>query len=66
MEKRNDIETAKVIRLHDSSVVLVYVLECSIAINELLEVEPFRFLGKPINSQLFEKYFLEASQNIKH
>lgn len=64
MEKRTGIETAKNIRLHDPTVVLVYVSECSIAINELLEVEPFRLLGKPINRELFEKYFLDACHKI--
>lgn len=64
MKKRNGIETAKGIRLHNSSVILVYVSGCCTATNKLLEVEPFRLLGKPINSQLFEKYFLEAYHKI--
>lgn len=64
MDKKKGIATAKNIRLHDHTAVIICVSGCNIAANVLLEAEPFRLLDKPINGILFQKYFLEAFYKI--
>lgn len=64
MKKRNGIETAKGIRLHDPTVVLIYVSSSNTYMKELLEVEPFRILDKPVDNKLFEECFLKAYDKI--
>lgn len=60
MNGLNGIEVARRIRENDIKAVLIYVSGFDSYLMELFEVEPFRFIKKPINESLFIDYFLKA------
>ncbi len=64
MKQKNGIETARFIREKDKSVLLIYISSYEQYLKELFEVEPFRFLSKPLNKKLFIQYFHEACGRI--
>lgn len=64
MEHMNGITTARHIRKTDRSVLLIYISGYDRYLKELFEVEPFRFLSKPLEKQQFVRYFKEACQRI--
>lgn len=64
MEKMNGVDAARWIREIDKLVLLIYISSHEIYLKELFEVEPFRFLGKPINKEEFEHVFLKAYEKI--
>lgn len=53
MRQMNGIATAKYIRSIDTTVLLIYVSNYDNYLKELFEVEPFRFMSKPINDKRF-------------
>lgn len=64
MERINGIRAAHVIREMDRSVLLIYVSGYEQYLKELFEVEPFRFLQKPLECERFHRYFQEACERI--
>ncbi len=64
MAQENGIDAARHIRKVDNSVLLIYISGYEQYLKELFEVEPFRFLSKPIEIQKFSRYFQEACQRI--
>lgn len=60
MKVMNGLETARSIRNVDSDAIIIYVSKYKIFSEELFEVEPFRFISKPINEEIFQRYFNEA------
>lgn len=64
MEQVDGITAARRIREIDRTVLLVYVSGYDKYLKELFEVEPFRFLSKPLNHAQFDRYFKEACKRI--
>lgn len=64
MERLNGIRAAHAIRGMDRSVLLIYVSGYEQYLKELFEVEPFRFLQKPLDGGRFRRYFHEACERI--
>lgn len=66
MNNSNGIEIAHTIRSNDFYTLIIFVSNYDNYFREMLEVEPFRFLDKPINNDLFERYFLKALEKIEY
>lgn len=64
MNDMNGIEVAHLIRSREIPAVLIYISAYESYYRQLFEVEPFRFILKPIDTLLFEKYFLAAHKKI--
>lgn len=64
MEHINGIEAARCIRKTDRAVLIIYISGYEQYLKELFEVEPFRFLLKPLDIEKFHIYFNEACQRI--
>lgn len=64
MEQVDGITAARHIREIDRTVLLIYVSGYDIYLKELFEVEPFRFLSKPLNHSQFSRYFRESYKRI--
>lgn len=64
MKTMNGIAVARSIRKLDKSVLLIYVSGYDHYLKELFEVEPFRFLSKPIDKNLFYHYFHDVCQRV--
>ncbi len=64
MAHLDGITTARKIREIDRTTLLIYVSSYDTYLKELFEVEPFRFLSKPLNQGLFARYFKEACKRI--
>lgn len=64
MKEVDGISAARSIRDIDKSVLLIYASGYDNYLKELFEVEPFRFLSKPLNQEKFRSYFKEACQRI--
>lgn len=64
MEQMNGIEVARSIRQMDKTVLLIYISGYEQYLKELFEVEPFRFLSKPVNIAQFRRYFRDAVRRI--
>lgn len=64
MKEMDGINAARKIRQTDRTVLLIYISGYDNYLKELFEVEPFRFLSKPIQTQLFSKYFKDAYSRI--
>lgn len=64
MECENGIKAARHIRELDRSVLLIYISGYEQYLKELFEVEPFRFLSKPLDTEKFSAYFHEAFHRI--
>lgn len=60
MRNMDGINAARRIRMADRTVLLIYVSEYEQYWKELFEVEPFRFLSKPLEHTKFSRYFREA------
>jgi len=58
------ISAARQIRRIDRSALLIYVSGYEQYLKELFEVEPFRFLSKPVDGAKFRKYFRDACARI--
>lgn len=57
MDGKNGIELAKIIRQYDKNVLFIYISNYENYLKDLLEVEPFRFINKPVKVEVFRKYF---------
>lgn len=64
MKQVDGITAARGIREIDRTVLLIYVSGYDKYLKELFEVEPFRFLSKPLNHAQFSRYFKEACKRI--
>lgn len=64
MEQVDGITAARHIREIDRAVLLIYVSGYDKYLKELFEVEPFRFLSKPLNHAQFSRYFKESCKRI--
>lgn len=64
MEQENGIEAARHIREVDKSVLLIYISGYEQYLKELFEVEPFRFLSKPLENDKLSRYFQDACKRI--
>ena len=64
MERVNGIKAAKQIRRSDRSALLIYVSGYEQYLKELFEVEPFRFLSKPVDGERLRRYFRDACARI--
>lgn len=64
MKAMNGILAAKEIRKVDNGVILIFISNYDSYLKELLEIEPFRFLDKPVDEKNFKNYFLKALQKM--
>lgn len=64
MEQVDGITAARCIREIDRTVLLIYVSGYDNYLKELFEVEPFRFLSKPLDHVQFARYFKESCKRI--
>lgn len=60
----NGIEAGHYIREMDETVLIIFVSSHENYMKELFEVEPFRFISKPIDKRTFEKYLLNAYERV--
>lgn len=67
MVKQNGVDAARCIRKIDKKVIIIYVTSHESFAKEVFEVAAFRFITKPIDQQVFKKYFIDAKTEIlKH
>lgn len=64
MMKLNGIDVAKKIRENDRNTILIYISNHENYFIDLFEVEPFRFIKKPVNKKVFVEYFNKAYDRI--
>lgn len=64
MNNLDGIQAAHLIRSHNLPTILIYISAYDTYFKQLFEVEPFRFISKPIDTHLFHKYFIEAYKKI--
>lgn len=64
MEKQNGVDAARIIRKLDRNVLIIYVTSHESFAKEVFEVSAFRFISKPIDLQIFERYFIDAKKEI--
>lgn len=64
MEQVDGISAARKIRETDRSVLFIYISGYDKYLKDLFEVEPFRFLSKPLDKEKFRRYFKEACHRI--
>lgn len=64
MMKLNGIDLAKKVREHDTNVIIIYISNYDNYFIELFEVEPFRFIKKPVDEKIFLDYFYKAYERI--
>lgn len=64
MAGKNGVDTAHDIRLVDPNVLIIYVTNHECFAKEAFEVSAFRFLVKPVDKAIFEKYFVSAIKEL--
>lgn len=64
MSVQNGVDTARVIREIDKEVLIIYVTNHESFAKEVFEVSAFRFITKPIDNKIFNKYFFDAQRKI--
>ena len=64
MDGLDGIKTAEIIRKYDVSVILIFITNYDSYAKKAFEVAAFRFIDKPIDKELFEKYLLSAIEQI--
>lgn len=64
MDKMNGIKTAQYIREINPDVIIIFISGYENYFMQLFEVEPFRFIKKPIDSQKFNDIFCKACERI--
>lgn len=64
MMKLNGIDLAKKVRENDTNVIIIYISNYENYFIELFEVEPFRFIKKPVDEKIFIEYFNKAYERI--
>ncbi|MBE5903498.1 MAG: response regulator transcription factor [Pseudobutyrivibrio sp.] len=65
MKKMNGITAARRIRQLDRYTLIIYISSYDDYLKELFEVEPFRFISKPLQLQKLKQYFGEAIRKIE-
>ena len=65
MKHKNGVEAARRIRKTDINVLIIYVTSHESFAKEVFEVSAYRFITKPIDEKIFEKYFLSAIENVR-
>lgn len=65
MERENGVTVARRIREKDKDALLIYVTSHESFAKEAFEVSAYRFITKPIDGMLFEKYFVSACDEIE-
>lgn len=65
MQHKNGVEAARRIRKIDMNVLIIYVTSHESFAKEVFEVSAYRFITKPIDKNIFEKYFLSAIETIR-
>lgn len=65
LKSENGVETARKIRQHDKNVLLIFVTNYESFAKEAFEVSAFRFITKPIEGEIFEKYFINALEAVR-
>ncbi|MDE6944565.1 MAG: LytTR family DNA-binding domain-containing protein [Lachnospiraceae bacterium] len=60
MAVKNGVDAAREIRMFDNSVLIIYVTSHESFAKEVFEVSTFRFITKPIEKDIFKKYFMDA------
>lgn len=61
----NGIALAKKVRERDVNILIIYISSNEKYLRELFEVEPFRFIKKPVDEKLFRQYFEKAYERIQ-
>lgn len=64
MKQMNGVDTAKRLREFDDKLLLIFISAYDQYCKQLFEVEPFRFLDKPILTEQFNSFFLAAVKKI--
>lgn len=64
MKLMDGVDTAKGIREIDQEAIIIYVSNYENYLMELFEVEPFRFIKKPIDEEKFYNYFRKAYEKV--
>ncbi len=64
MEKLDGIEVAKKIRAIGDTCIIIYMSGYEEYLKDLFDVEPFRYLSKPLNDEIFKKVFMLAYKRI--
>ena len=64
MGDEDGITAARKIRETDRNVLIIYVTSHESYMQESFSVRPFRFVVKPIEEKILERYFLEAYEEI--
>ena len=64
MSDVDGIQAARLILAQNIPSILIYISAYETYFKQLFEVEPFRFISKPIDVHLFYKYFMEAYKKI--
>ena len=65
MEQLDGLSLAREFRKDHPNAVLIYISNHESYLKELFEVDTFRFLSKPIDSEKFEAYFRNAVEKIQ-
>lgn len=65
MGRENGLEIARQIREENETVLLIYVTNYEKYAVEAYETLPFRYIVKPVNESIFQKYFLQAYEKIQ-
>ena len=60
----NGIDVARRIRENDKDVIIIFISNYDNYLIDLFEVEPFRFIKKPVKEELFVNYFMKAYERI--
>ena len=64
MNGLDGIETAEIIRKYDVSTLIIFITNYDNYAKKAFEVAAFRFIDKPIEKELFEKYLLSAIEKL--
>lgn len=64
MKNLDGIQIARAIRKEDKYTIIIYISSHEEYLIQLFEVEPFRFIKKPIDYNIFDKYFMDAYERI--
>lgn len=60
MENEDGVAAARKIRMFNKSVLIIFVTSHESFAKEVFEVSAFRFITKPINDEIFNRYFIDA------
>ena len=64
MDNMNGIDAAQLLRNDQNPTIIIYISAYETYYRQLFEVEPFRFILKPIHPEEFERFFLAAYKKI--